>query len=353
MKRNIRIVVIILIILSGIIIAILAINKHKINEANKPIDRSNVPVTVTALTTSLSDYSGETSIPAKLIPYEQANITVQTPGLISYLNIEQGTKVAKGQVLGSVDTRVAELNLKSTNLTINKLKDDYNRAKDLYAGHATTEVNVTNSKYSYDNTNVQAETLKQQIANARIISPISGMITVKNLRAGEFTNAGTPIASVVNISKLKAVVYVDENEVYGIKMNQSADVVSPVFPEKHLTGKVIYISPSGDENHNYEVDVEINNTPRVLRAGTDVNVTFQIDNQSNQIIIPKYALVNDRATPYVYVIDNNNVVKAREVQTGSSQGQNIVIVKGLSVGEKIVLSGQINLEDGSKVNIVK
>jgi RND family efflux transporter, MFP subunit len=351
-RKGIIAVIAVGVIIIVAMIGVLASNKHKINEAKKPIDRTQVPVTVTSFQVLASNFTSQTTLPAKLRPFEEANISVQTPGLISYLNIDLGSKVSKGQIIGSVDTKIANLNLKSTLLTKNKLKDDYKRAKDLYEGNATTEVNMTTTKYNYDNTSVQAEIINQQIENAKIIAPISGIITARNIKAGEFTNAGSVIASVLNICKLKATVFVDETEVYFISMNQHVDVVSPIFPDKNLTGKVIYISPSGDDNHNYQIDIEINNSPELLKAGTNVNVSFNFETKQNQILIPKKALVNDKKLPYVYVI-TNNIVSARQVQVGISQGESIVIVSGLMPGEKIVVSGQINLSEGSKVNVVK
>jgi RND family efflux transporter MFP subunit len=352
MKRKNSIAISFVVIVLIAVIATLAINKHKINEANKPIDRSKTPVSVTVCKVSSASSSVEMTLPAKLKPYEEANVSVQTAGIISYLKIELGSTVRKGEAIGSINSKIAQLNLKSTLLAKEKLKDDYIRSKDLYAGNAASEVALKNSKYNYENTEMEAEQIKQQIANAQIIAPISGIITVRNLRAGEFANAGSIIASVADIHWLKATVFVDETEVYAIRLNQKVNVVSPVFPDKHLTGKVIFISPKGDENHNYQIDVLIQNTPEVLRAGTDVAVTFQNEIKQNRIFIPKRALISDRQDASVYVI-KNNAAFVRKIDVGMSFGDSVLVAKGLVPGEIIVLSGQINLSEGSLVNILK
>ncbi len=350
-RKGILAITIVAIIIIVSIIAVLASNKHKINEAKKSVDRSQVPITVKSLKVKSTEFAAQTILPARLKPFEEANISVQTSGLISYLNIDLGSKITKGQIIGAVDTKIAKLNLKSTVLTKDKLKDDYDRAQELYQGKATSEINLNAAKYNYENTSVQAELINQQIENANIIAPVSGVITARNFKAGEIINAGTPIAYVVNVNKLKATVYLDESEVYYINPNQPVVVSSQLFPDKNITGNVIYISPNGDENHNYQVDVIINNTPEILKAGTNVSVTFNFETRENQIVIPKRALVNDRNEPYVYVI-KNNVTHTRQVKVGISKGENIVVVNGLSDGEEVVLSGQINLAEGSIVNVV-
>jgi RND family efflux transporter MFP subunit len=352
MKRSKILITLIAIAVIVAIVATLISNKHKINAANQIIDRSHIPVTVTTFKVNPGKIQARTILSAKLKPVEEAVISVQAPGLISYLNIDFGSKVQKGQVVGAIDTKIAQLNLKSIMLTRDKLKDDYERTKDLYRGKAASEVNMIAAKYNYENTAIQLEQIKQQINNANIVAPISGIITNCNIKAGEYVNPGASIASLVNISKLKATVYVDETEVYAILADQVVNVSSPVFPDKKWVGKVAYISPYGDENHNYQVDVILNNTPEILKAGTNVSVEFNVAQKENVIVIPKKALVVDRKDPYVYTI-KDGAAHGCNVVVGLSEGNNIEIISGLSADDELVLSGQINLSEGSKITIVK
>jgi membrane fusion protein, multidrug efflux system len=352
MKRSIILITVIAIVLIGAIVVTLISNKQKINAANQTIDRSHIPVTVTTLKINPSKIQSKTILSAKLKPFEEAVISIQASGLISYLSIDFGSKVQKGQVVGAIDTKIAQLNLKSTTLTKDKLKEDYERAKDLYGGKAASEVNMNTAKYNYENTTIQLEQIKQQINNANIVAPIDGIVINSNIKAGEYVNPGATIASLVNISKLKATVFVDETEVYSIHTDQVANVSSSVFPDKKWVGKVVYVSPYGDENHNYQVDVLLNNTPEILKAGTNVSVEFKVAQKENVIVIPKKALVVDRKDPYVYII-RNGIAHGCNVVVGLSEGNNIEIISGLFVGDELVLSGQINLTEGSKTTIVK
>lgn len=352
MKRNKIIIIIVVVFLVVAIIATLFSNKQKINEANKIIDRSEIPVTVTSFKTKIGKLVSETVLPARLNPVEEASISSEISGMVNSLKIELGTSVQKNEVIGTVDTKIQQLNLQSTSLLKDKLKSDYERTKDLFDGKATTEVKLIESKYAYENAKIQASLIQQQIDNANIVAPIKGVVTSRYLKAGEFTSAGKVIATVVNISQLKAIVFVDESEVYFIKNNQEAAIVSPVFPEKKITGKVIYISPKGDENHNYQVDVLLNNQPEIFKAGTNVNVTIPFAQKDQVILIPRKALIADKEEPYVFVI-RNGVANERKISTGLSQGENIEVLSGLSTGEEVVLSGQINLIDGSKVKVVE
>lgn len=73
-----------------------------------------------------------------------------------------------------------------------------------------------------------------------IHTPISGIITQKNLNEGEFVNPGTAIATIMDIATLKAVVFVSENNVYDLKVGQSAQVTSSIYPDKKVIGVIKY-----------------------------------------------------------------------------------------------------------------
>lgn len=345
--KNIIIILVSVMVIVSISLTLIS-NKKKINAANQMTDRSAIRVSVSTFKAATGAMATQTSLPARLNPGEDATVSVQTAGIISYLTIDEGSRVAQGQVVGAVDTKVAQLNLKAVLQTKDKLEDDYERAKELYEGKAASEVNLIAAKYNYDNTTVQAEQIKQQIDNANIVAPISGIVTSCNLRAGEYANPGAAIASLVGIDKLKATVFVDETEVYKLRTGELVEIVVPVFPGKKFKGIISYISPNGDENHNYQVDATVNNNTGELKAGTNVLVNFELNQKPNAIMIPKIALVADRKEPYVFVI-SNDIARGRKVVTGLSQGEYIEIVDGLSSGEEVVLTGQINLADGSKI----
>ncbi|MBB3188511.1 efflux RND transporter periplasmic adaptor subunit [Microbacter margulisiae] len=352
MKRKTAIPVTIFSIVVVAIAATLTVNKKKIDAANQIVDRSLIPVSVTVSKVTNQPMTINLTLPAILNPYESANISVQTPGIISSLSIDKGSRVAQGEIIGAIDMRVARLNLDAAQLNSEKLKEDYQRTKALYEGNAASKVNSIDTKYAYENAGIQVKQIKQQIANANIVAPISGIINARNLRAGEFVNPGMTIASVVNIYQLKASVYVDEADVYQLHLGETATVTTTVLPGQSLTGKVIFISPQGDDNHNYQVDILLDNrTKPMLKAGTNVNVSFDFSPKGNVLQIPKIALVDDHQRPYVYVI-NGNRAEGRYITTGADQGEYIQVTNGLKEGDEVVVSGQINLQNGSLITIV-
>jgi RND family efflux transporter MFP subunit len=351
-KRIITILVIALIPIA--IIIGLTVNKKKLEDAKKPIDRSNVAIKVTVDTVSLKNVDGSFTLPATTIADEDAVITAEAAGKIAGLNIQLGTTVKKGQVIGNIDVTESRQKLEAALLSITKLTSDYERNKILVAGNATNANAVMDAKYELDAKKLEAAQLRTQISKANIVSPLSGIITDRQKVMGEYVSAGTVIASVTNMSVLKANVSVPESQIMYIKKGQAASVVSNAYPGEKFSGTVSYISPKGDENHNYTVQLLIANTESVpLKVGLYINVQFTgIASSQSLMMIPKNALADGIKNPFVYVY-GNGVVASRKLVTGVESGDYIEVKSGLSKGELIVTSGQINLSDGSKAQIIK
>ena len=324
-------------------------NKKIINKNETPVDRSNVPVAVTTFDVNYLPIKTDYALPAVLDINNSATITTMQPGKLARFDIEIGTHVTKGQLIGKIDSKQREIGIKSTDVTIKKLEDDIKRTKDLIAGDAAPSNSIIDLNYNLETSKIQKENMLQQIADNNIYAPISGIITQKNTNAGEFANPGTPLATIMDVSFLKAIVYVSEKIVYQLNVGQSTQITSSVFPNKTITGNIKYIAPKGDENHNYRVEILIPNSG--YKAGTYVTVKFNTKKTGEALQIPKSALVEGVKNPYVYVANGNNIA-VRKIELGEEVGQNIVVTSGLTASEKVITSGQINLSPSSKISIV-
>ncbi len=353
MKKNTIFIVVAVLLVAGLIAFTLVKNKKKIDSKNKVVDRSSIAIPVAVTKAFTGSTGGSFTLPAVTEAENETDIVVNAQGKLTNLKIQLGSVVTKGQQLGTVDSKLKELNLRSMELNEAKLSKDYERYSDLYKGNAATEVNVNDVKYNYDNTKIQLEQIKQQIADANIVAPISGVIVRKNLEEGEFVNPGTVIATVVNVSQLKAQVLVSEKDVYKLKTGAVVAVTCDIYPGKTFKGTVRYISPKGDDSHNYPVEVTLANDSRTpIKAGTFIRVAFDITGNTNTLQIPKIALAEGLKNPYVFV-PNGNKATIKKLVLGREIGENVEVLSGLAEGDEVITSGQINLAEGSMVELVK
>ncbi|PZR20225.1 MAG: hypothetical protein DI539_11475 [Flavobacterium psychrophilum] len=359
-----------IIILTAILLAItvtLVSNKKELNKANTPVDRTNIPVAVRTVFVKKGTMNITTSYPATIRPFDEVRMYAESAGMVTSLSVDLGNKVSKGQLLGTLDMRVLEINLKKAetdlkSLALNrtKLKNDYQRAKDLYDNKAgletdmlTIQNNYENAENNYENAKSHVDLMKEQIRKAKIIAPISGIVSSHEVKNGEFVNMGTAIATITDISKLKATVYVDQQTVYHLNTNGIAHISSGIFAGRNLSGKIIYISPVADANHNYQVDLLVENRAGIdLKGGTDVMVSFETKQKAGTLMIPNNTILTDAVQPYVYVA-GGGIAKKKTIATGKSFGDITEVLSGLEEKQEIINSGQINLHDGTRIEIIK
>ncbi len=346
-------------LVAGIIIAVfiwmgftLAGNKSRIDEQNKVVDRSMVAIPVSVAAAKMAPVESRFTLPALVESQEEAVVSATTSGKLISLQVELGSVVSKGQVIGSVDNSLRELNLASTRLLITKYEQDHARARDLFAGNAATEVEVINARYNLDNARLQAAQIEQQIQDARIMAPISGIVVKKDAVAGEFVNAGAPIATIVDNARMKATVMVSEKEVYRLRPGMSVPVRCDIYPDATISSKIRYISPRGDQNHNYAVELTLQAGGRTpLKAGTFIRAEFDLRSGGEVLQVPKTALVEGTKNPFVFLV-NGNRAEMRRLVLGRETGNGVEVIDGLQEGDQVITGGQINLADGSLIEIV-
>lgn len=351
MKRSTILVTVALLGIAALIGIKLSSNKKKIDEKNKLPANTTVRIPVTVAAVEEGDVATQLVKTGNLIPYREADITAAAAGKVTKVNFELGSSVRQGGTLVEVDSKLKELSLEATQLNVEKLRKDVGRYSTLYAGNATTEIQVNETKYNFDNAQNQAAQIKKQIEDTYVRAPISGRIVKKNIEPGEFVNLGTVMGTILDISRLKVQVLVNEKDVYSLHEGQSVNVTTDVFPDKSFTGQITYVAPQGNDEHNYPVEITIQNG-NVLKAGTFVRVDFSRKSNQRALQIPRVALVESLKNPYVYVVEGS-AVKQRKITVGREFGDQIEVLGGLSAGEQVVTTGQINLSEGIQVQVTK
>lgn len=205
------------------------------------------------------------------------------------------------------------------------------------------EAQMNAAKAHYDNAIVQ-------LSYATIHSPINGVVADRPVYAGEMATPGTPLVSIVDISRLIARANIPTEEASTIRVGRSARIAGP---EGDLAGTVTVVSPAVDPNTTtVEVWVSVANPGEKLKPGGTVRVSIIADTLLDTIVVPTTALLNaDEGGPKVMIVDKDSIAHERKINLGVRQGARVQIVSGLQEGDQVVTSGGLGLEDKAKVTI--
>ncbi len=193
-----------------------------------------------------------------------------------------------------------------------------------------------------------------ELAYSEIRSPIAGVITDRPLYQGEMAAAGTPLITVMDVSRIVARAHIPESQAEHLKAGDPAEISSLDGKDK-ISGKVTIVSPALDPNSTtVEIWAEAKNPKGQFRAGASVNLTMVSKTTADAIVVPRSALLVDpKEGSSVMVVGSDSHAHQRKVQTGIQEDGRVEIVQGLKEGEVVVTVGAYGLPDNVKVTVQK
>ncbi|SFD23817.1 RND family efflux transporter, MFP subunit [Chitinophaga sp. CF118] len=351
MKRTYVIIIIIAALLLLVVFK-LASNKKIIDEKSHPEQVVSIKIPVKVATVEEQVIMLNIIKTGNLAPFKEAKVLTTASGIVQQIRFQLGDKVKAGQVLAVIDSRSNQIDLQKAESNMSKLKNDLQTYSELFAGKAATKEKLDEIRQNYNDAVNQVTQIQRQITDASIKAPTDGIISIKSLEQGVFANAGTELATIINLSRAKVQVNLTESEVYQIEDGQSVKVTADVYPGVEFNGNVTFISPQADAAHNYTVEIMVANSSRsLLRSGTFVYADFSKKTHDNVLTIPREALTESVKDASVYVVGKDNRVSLRPVVPGREMNSAIEIRSGLRKGEQVVTSGQINLKNGTEVRV--
>ncbi len=191
-----------------------------------------------------------------------------------------------------------------------------------------------------------------QLSYSEIHSPISGVITDRPLYAGEMANAGSPLLTVMDVSRVVARAQVPQEQAGLLSVNDAATIAA-ADGSSEVAGKVTVVGPAVDPNSTtLQVWVEAANPGGRLRPGTSVRVSIVAATLKDAIVVPAEALLpSAQGADSMVVIGPDSVAHETNVKVGVQDGGKIQILSGLSPGDRVVTVGGLGLQDGTKVRI--
>ena len=284
------------------------------------------------------------------------NIMSEAAGKITGVFVEVGNYKTAGSVLFQVDDELKKAAFMSAEANYIKSKKDFERIQALFQQKAATDSQLDGAKLAAAVAEAQYITAKRQLNDTQIKTPISGYITSRNIDLGSMVqgpSSGTLVANIVDISKVKVKLNVSEKDAFTLKVGDPVSVTTDVYAGNVFKGRIESIAAKGDDAHTYPVEITIiNEQTHPLKAGMFARVEFTTLNNRNMIIIPRNALVGSIKNPQVFVVENGTT-KLRNLTIGKESGANIEVLQGLMEGEEVVVSGQNNVEDNTKVTVLR
>jgi len=191
-----------------------------------------------------------------------------------------------------------------------------------------------------------------QLSYSEIRSPINGVIADRPLFPGEMATTGTPLVTVMDISKVIARAHIPQPEAALLKLGNPATISAP-GEEEPVQGKVTIISPALDPNSTtVEIWIQAKNPAQHLKPGTSVRVSMLAKTVPDALVIPASSLLTaEDSKTSVMVAGSDGRAHQRKVKAGIREGNEVQIVDGLQAGERVVSTAAYGLPDNTKITV--
>ena len=350
MKKRIITITVSLILVASIGV-VLANNKAKIDAAAKP-EKHNPRIPVKVSEPVLDSFNTSFTINGSTIPAKEVKIASEVQGKLVGLYIENGDVVRAGQVIAVLDASVYTVQLKTVEASIAKAELDLARYTKLIDMGGATPMQAESAQLQINSYIAEKKQILEQISHMQIRAPFSGKVENVSVELGSFVTYGTVLGQLIDNSSLKINVYLSEQEAFKVKLNQPVSINSVVVAGSKK-GKITMVSDKADASGKFLTEVSFNNNDKEkLKAGVLADVTFSIDGVKTGLSIPASALVAGAKDARVYVV-NGNKAELRSIKTGIITSTKVEVTEGIREGELVIISGQLNLENGTMVSINK
>jgi multidrug efflux pump subunit AcrA (membrane-fusion protein) len=211
---------------------------------------------------------------------------------------------------------------------------------------------ISTARAQVQTAQAQLQAADAQLGYAEIHSPKSGVIADRPIYEGEMAVPGTPLITVVDISRVVARINIPQNQGNLIKVGQPAEVIQADSGQQ-VSGKVVVVSPATDANSTtLQVWVQAENPGERLKPGSSVHVKVITEQFKNATTVPAAAILPGETGGTAVLVIIDSVAHRRPVQIGVREGDKVQILNGCRPGEEVVTVGGLGVDDKGKVKVI-
>ena len=295
----------------------------------------------------------------KLYARQKSVLSFNSSGKIAEINVGNGSHVNKGDVIASLNREDAEASYKQAGQSLEKAEIDFYSALIGFGYTARDTVSVPKDiLYSvklssgYASALVNMDNASRALKNIDLRAPFSGKIA--SIKSRPYENASGEFCTIVNDAVLDTEFSVLESEVGFVKTGQRIKVATFTEPDKFIEGYITQVNPMVDEKGHIKITGEIKNDGTLI-DGMNIKVLIE-ETIPNQLVVPKDA-VRIRDNLEVLFRARNGRAVWTYVNTTMSNTNSYVVKANierqadLNVGDTVIISGNLNLADGSYIEV--
>ncbi|MEA3587972.1 efflux RND transporter periplasmic adaptor subunit [Pseudidiomarina sp. 1APP75-27a] len=282
---------------------------------------------------------------------ESVVITAQTQEKVVAVHFSDGQTVSAGDLLVELDAREEQARVQELKFRLAEAKRQYQRLQDLARQNAASQQQLETQDVVVKEIVALLEVAETQLAQKRIVAPFDGRLGIRQISVGSLVAPGQEITTLDDITPIKLDFSVPELVFASLAIDQTITALSGAYPGREFQGIIRSIDSRVDPlTRSILVRAEVPNENLLLRPGMLLRVEL-LRSVDSVMLLPERAVVPMDTRHFVYVVDEDNIARERQITIGRRQPGVVEILDGLEPGEQIVTEGIVRMRDGIEVTI--
>lgn len=269
-------------------------------------------------------------------------VSSSVEGRVSSLNVIEGENVNSGEILCYIMPVDQQNVLGQAQADYEQAKMEYEKSTGKEKDELITKLNEAKERF---------ELAKKLYKPIPVVSPIKGTVISKNIEVGNNVSVKQQLIEIADLKQLIIKSSISEEYISKIKLGQTVKVKIHSLGDSPLSGKISVITP-GVRTESRTADIEVSIPPNTMvRPGMTATLEIVIEQKQNTLVIPQDILiVKPNGDKYVFVAEMDKA-KMVKITTGIESNTEVEVTSGLKEGDKVVILGQENLNNGVKIKL--
>lgn len=328
--------------------------KAHLEEAKKAAIKQEVPaVRIITLTLTPRRLVDKINLPAQIDPYEELWVKAEVPGQVIEVLVKEGQMVKKGQILMKLDDRDYRTRLARIEANYKLAKLNHERTKTLVKKKIATLTKLDEIEAQLKDLTAQRNEATVALSRTSITTPLSSFLNEISAKMGDYIGVGDPVAQILEIDTVKAIIGVPESDVAAIFDLNEADIIIEALGKRRVKGNKIFLSRKPRTlSRLFDLELSVPNPDGRILPGMFARVELVKHVYEDAVALPLYTIITQEDERFVF-IEKEGRVEKRRVTLGTLIDWQVHITSGLKAGERVVVVGHRLLDDGQAVEVIK
>jgi membrane fusion protein (multidrug efflux system) len=354
MKNFPRFIVLLLIVAIIFLFVSMGAEKKRLEEqksAAKTPEQPPVNVVVHPLVPSL--IQDRINLPGVIEPWLHLNLLSKLNGTVEEVLVSEGDHIKQGDIIARIEDADYRIALEMAESSYNLARSEYKRDLSMFDKGIVSSSELESRKSRLQTTKSDVEQRKLQLTRCKILSPMDGVITKLSAKTGLLLNVADPVAEIVQIDQLKAVIGIPETDVARVSDLERIDLTIKALDNLKKEGTKHFFSPTPDSSARlYNLELKLENPTGKILPGMFVRAAIIKQRITDAMVVPLYSVISRNEHHFVFIAEDGVAVK-KAVQLGYLEGWKVHIKEGLNTGDLVLVEGQRGVEDGQRINIIR